>query len=214
MVQWNSTYKGLVFWDVMLHQRVRGSTHFKWMCCNCFQVFEVHKKMISSWTLLQNISNHSHSNAVSHPVITPLQKTQNVDGTYLPSDIGHIIVGHPLISFIGIWTNPALWVSYWHISLWLNSVTYLQEDDTTWRESMSTQHATFNRESVSWNENNKTINLENHSPQINKEYTMMAASQVNSTVQFMCIKLAYVGIATFQTYANEMYYTYKSVLLA
>ena len=108
---------------------VCGSTHFRGMCCYHCQVFKVHKQMSSSWTLLQNTSNHSPSNPVSHPIIAPLQKTQNLQGTYLPSDIGHIIIGHPLFSFIGIWTNPAVWVSYWHISLWLDSMTNLQADD-------------------------------------------------------------------------------------
>jgi hypothetical protein len=42
--------------------------------------------------------------------------TLKLHDTYLPSDIGHIVVRHPLISFIGIWTNPAFWVSYWCIS--------------------------------------------------------------------------------------------------
>jgi len=55
------------------------------------------------------------SSVTSHNYTTA--KTQNLQGTYLPSDIGHIVIGHPLTSFIGIRTNPAVWVSYWYISL-------------------------------------------------------------------------------------------------
>ena len=140
MVQWKSNFKDLVTWDVTVHQLVCGPTHFKGMRCHRCQVFKVHKQMISSWTLLQNTSNHSPSNAVSHPIITPEQQTQNLQGTYLPSDVGHIIIGHPLISFIGIRTNPALWVSYWYIALWLDSMTYLQADDRT--KQCQCQHST------------------------------------------------------------------------
>jgi hypothetical protein len=40
---------------------------------------------------------------------------------------------------------------------------------------MSTQNATVSCGSVSGNDSNKTINPEDHSPQTDKEYTMMAA---------------------------------------
>jgi len=160
MVQWNCNFKGLVTWDLMLHQWVRGSTHFKQMCRHRLQVFKGHKQTISSWTLLQNTSD-----AVTHPIITPLQKTHNLQGTYLPSDIGHIIIGHPLISFIGIRTNPALWVSYWYISLWLNSVTYLLADDRI--QQCQCQN---NMQLTAVKVCHETTNPENHSPQINKAY--------------------------------------------
>lgn len=63
-----------------------------------------------------------------------------------------------------------------------------------------TEQASYKHQGASQNENNKTVNIENHRLSINKDNIMMAASQVNSIAQFMSIKLAHVVIATSDLY--------------